>query len=178
MAWQVMTALVGVAPARVGGECVKLDRPNLWGAWATLDSALGVVLLKEPAALTADDARLIACAYGQQCTHWISSGGQTAVMEAAGLTAPEWIGAHFSHAFLLPVAGEPGPLQTTTDDRKLALVPMLLDSLKAPEQLPDFVLRKSASHDLPSYDCILCRASQYAAWCVQPASSSRSHTPL
>ena len=41
-AWQVLTALSGVDPGRVGGECSKLDQCNTFTAWMAPDSALGV----------------------------------------------------------------------------------------------------------------------------------------
>lgn len=51
-ACQVLTALSGVDPARVGGECTKPDQPHLWKAWCSTQSALGVMLAKDPAELT------------------------------------------------------------------------------------------------------------------------------
>ena len=39
---QVLTALSGVEPARVGGECVKPDQCNICKVWMAPDSALGV----------------------------------------------------------------------------------------------------------------------------------------
>ena len=39
---QVLAALNGVAPARVGGECWKPDQCNVWKVWTAPDSALGV----------------------------------------------------------------------------------------------------------------------------------------
>ena len=41
-AWQVLTALTGVDPTRVGGETWKADRCNYWNAMMAPDSALGV----------------------------------------------------------------------------------------------------------------------------------------
>lgn len=41
-AWQVLTAVSGVDPARVGGECIKPDQCNIFAAWMSPDSALGV----------------------------------------------------------------------------------------------------------------------------------------
>ena len=51
--WQVLAALSGVAPARVGGECWKPDQWNMTTAWTAPDSALGILLAKEPASLAA-----------------------------------------------------------------------------------------------------------------------------
>jgi hypothetical protein len=39
---QVLAALNGVDPARVGGECWKPDQCNVWKVWTAPDSALGV----------------------------------------------------------------------------------------------------------------------------------------
>ena len=39
---QVLTALSGVDPGRVGGECWKPDQCNVWKVWTAPDSALGV----------------------------------------------------------------------------------------------------------------------------------------
>jgi hypothetical protein len=39
---QVLTALSGVDPGRVGGECWKPDQTNICTAWMAPDSALGV----------------------------------------------------------------------------------------------------------------------------------------
>ena len=39
---QVLAALSGVEPARVGGECWKPNQSNLFKAWTAPDSALGV----------------------------------------------------------------------------------------------------------------------------------------
>ena len=39
---QVLTALDGVDPDRVGGECMKPDQCNFFKAWMAPDSALGV----------------------------------------------------------------------------------------------------------------------------------------
>ena len=39
---QVLIALSGAEPARVGGECIKPDQCNLFKAWMAPDSALGV----------------------------------------------------------------------------------------------------------------------------------------
>jgi hypothetical protein len=39
---QVLAALSGVEPARVGGECFKPDQCNICKVWMAPDSALGV----------------------------------------------------------------------------------------------------------------------------------------
>ena len=39
---QVLAALNGVDPARVGGECWKPDQCNVWKVWTAPDRALGV----------------------------------------------------------------------------------------------------------------------------------------
>ena len=59
---QVFTALSGVDPGRVGGECNKMDQCNIYHAWRSPDSAFGVVLAKEPQSLTSNDALLLAMA--------------------------------------------------------------------------------------------------------------------
>eukprot|EP01050_Picozoa_sp_SAG11_P001852 SAG11_NODE_86_length_17300_cov_11.466717_24_plen_88_part_00 len=58
----VLTALSAVAPSSVGGECSKPGQCNIFTAWMTAESALGVVLAKDPASLSLDDALTVACA--------------------------------------------------------------------------------------------------------------------
>ena len=61
-ACQVLTALSGVDPVRVGGECTKLESAcvaqcNIWTVWASAGSAVGVALAKDAAAMTSDESR-------------------------------------------------------------------------------------------------------------------------
>ena len=138
---QVLTALCGVSPARVGGECTK----QCWGYLMSLDSALGVALSKEPETLTADDALIVAAAYGFQVVQWASPSGASAVLRANGLSFEEWMNGHIRSAFLLaPPPNAAGPHQTglpwlPSDRRNLALVRLFLDMLKEPEQIPEFL---------------------------------------
>ena len=135
--WQraalVLAALSGVAPARVGGECTKPDQCNMWQPFMTPESALGVLLTKEPAALTLEDALTAACAWTPLAVHYSTSTGQDAPIKAAGLTSTEWLGMAIPNYFMI-IPGEP------RDDRNLVLVPLLLELLKAPEKLPEFAL--------------------------------------
>ena len=128
---QVLTALNGVDPARVGGECSKPDRCNFFTVWAAPDSALGVVLAKEPSSLTAEDALIVGCAKAPYVMHWAA--GWDAALQVAGISAMECMGIYMPAAFMINVA-------TPLDDRNLVLCPLLLELLRAPEQLPDFTL--------------------------------------
>ena len=40
----MLTALTGVEPARVGGECCKPGQCNMYTAWMAPDSVLGAML--------------------------------------------------------------------------------------------------------------------------------------
>jgi hypothetical protein len=128
---QVLTALNGVDPARVGGECSKPDQCNFFMAWAAPDSALGVVLAKEPSSLTAEDALIAACAIAPFTIHWAAS--WDAAIQAAGISTMDCMGIYMPAAFMINTA-------TPSDDRNLVLVPLLLELLRAPEKLPDFTL--------------------------------------
>ena len=130
---QVLTALSGVDPSRVGGECTKPDQCNLFTAWLAPDSALGVALAKDPSSLTAGDALTLTCVLAPVQVQWSISIGWDGVTEAAGITSMEWHGMYIPAAFMINTA-------TPSDDRNLVLLPLLLEMLKAPEDLPDFLL--------------------------------------
>jgi hypothetical protein len=133
----LLAALSGVDPARVGGECCKPDpQCGIFNAWAAPGSALGVVLAKQPASLmTSDDALLIASAMAPIAVQWSSSKGADGAAESAGITTAGWVEPIMSSQFLLAMPGK-----QEKNDRSLALTPMLLEMLKAPDQLPEFAL--------------------------------------
>ena len=134
-ACQVLTALSGIDPARVGGECNRPDQCNIFKVWLTPDSVLGVVLAKEPAALTPEDALIVGCVNAPADIHISTSTGWDAPMEAAGITTGEWM-PNLASFFVMNVA-------VPDDARNMVLLPLLLELLKAPEKLPDFVLRET-----------------------------------
>jgi hypothetical protein len=129
---QVLTAISGIDPARVGGECHKPDQCNIFKVWTAPNSALGVVLAKEPSALTAEDALTVACAVGIMGIQWSVNGADT-VTQAAGVNTMEWLGMFMPANFLWNVA-------TPEDDRNIALVPLLLQLLRTRDKLPEFAL--------------------------------------
>ncbi len=139
---RVLTALCGVSPGRVGGECMT----QCWDYLMSHDSALGVVLSKEPEALTPEDALVVAAAYGAQCVHWASPSGVSAVLRVNGMSYTEWITGHVRSAFLLaPPPDSAGPHQQGLpwlpgDRRNMALVRLFLDMLREPAKIPEFVL--------------------------------------
>jgi len=59
--------------------------------------------------------------------------GYDAPIQAAGITTMEWVGMSMPASFLVNVA-------TPEDDRNLALLPLLLQLLRAPDKLPAFAL--------------------------------------
>jgi hypothetical protein len=81
----VLTALSGVDPVRVGGECLKPEQHNLWG-WAASGTALGAALAKEPAALTRDDALVVACANAPFAVQWSTTTAFDSCADAAGIS--------------------------------------------------------------------------------------------
>ena len=84
--YQVLTALSGVDPAAVGAECqMKPDQCNIFKAMLAPGSALGVLLAKEPAALTLEDAVTAGLAYAPQAVHWSTSLGIDGPIRAGGL---------------------------------------------------------------------------------------------
>ena len=137
-ACQVLTALSGVDPVRVGGEACKLDQCTNFNVWKAPDSALGVMLGKEPSALTPEDALTAAFAFAPQIVQMATCNSVDAAVQVAGITALEWVSKWIDTEFMNLVT-------TPTDDRNLVLVPLLLELLKAPEKLPDFVLREILS---------------------------------
>jgi hypothetical protein len=125
----LLAALSGVSGG-VGSACTEPERCNLWSAWSALDdsSALGAVLAKDPAALTAGDALTVACAVAPLPVQWSTSAGAEATFEAVGISAAEWAPMVMSSMFLCNSC-------TPADDRILALAPLLLELLKSPPPL-------------------------------------------
>jgi hypothetical protein len=100
----------------------------------TADSAFGMALTKAPATLTVEDALTVALAVAPQVVHMAAPRGWDANFEHAGTTAGDFISSQFMPSqFLLNV-------KTPTDDLHLALFPLMLELLAAPETLPDFAL--------------------------------------
>eukprot|EP01046_Picozoa_sp_COSAG06_P011845 COSAG06_NODE_682_length_13115_cov_17.917793_4_plen_497_part_00 len=131
---QVLTAISGIDPALVGGECMKPDQCSIiWKVWTAPNSALGVVLAKEPSALTAEDALTVACACAPVPVQWSSSTGIDGTIQAAGITTMEWVGMFMPANFMANVA-------TPEDDMHLVLLPLLLQLLREPDKLPAFAL--------------------------------------
>jgi hypothetical protein len=130
---QVLTALSGLDPARVGGECWNPRQCNLAQVWMAPDNALGVVLAKEPASLSAEDALTAGWAYAPEPVQWATSTSYVANTQAAGIDSTEFFTMYMPANFMLNVP-------TPSDDRNLVLCPLLLQLLAAPEKLPDFAL--------------------------------------
>jgi hypothetical protein len=131
----VLTAISGLDPARVGGECMaNPDTCNLFnGVYVASDSALGAVLAKEPSDLTLEDALTVAhvkSCFSVQMSHQL---GWDANIQAAGTSPTVLLDMWMPNEFMAVAV-------TPSDDRNLALLPLLLELLKAPDDLPDFVL--------------------------------------
>jgi hypothetical protein len=90
---QVLTALSGVEPARVGGECYKPDQCNICTAFSAPDSALGTVMMKDPAGLTNEGVLLVACLYGPLAVQYSTSLGIDAAIHSAGIAFADAMGA-------------------------------------------------------------------------------------
>jgi hypothetical protein len=130
-ACQVLTALSGVDPVRVGGECTKLESAcvaqcNIWTVWASAGSAVGVALAKDAASMTSDDALTLACAMAPVHVQWATPHGCDATMRYAGITAEEFLQMHIA-ACMASMAG----LAIAPDERNLALLPLLQEFLEA-----------------------------------------------
>jgi hypothetical protein len=130
---QVLTAMSSLEPARVGGECTKPKQCNAWSVLTAPDSALGAVWAKQSAALTVEDALTVGLSCAAFGVQWSTCGGVDATMQAAGIDMMEFFG------MFLP-AHQLGPVATPSDDRNLALCPLLEKLLIAPERLPEFAL--------------------------------------
>jgi hypothetical protein len=160
--WQVLTALSGVDPVRVGGECIKLGQCNWAKVLVAPDSALGVMLAKEPSALTLEDALTAAFANAAYPVQLSTPTGLDANLAVAGMAVLDWIGPLMPALFMM-LSARPA------DDRNLVLCPLLLELLKAPEKLPDFAMRKQNLPLLLSHQ----RFNAVVCVCVQRAFSTR-----
>jgi hypothetical protein len=140
---QLLVALSGVDPGRVGAETIRLDVPAEERAWKedatafvavmeSKESALGVIRAKDRAKLTADDALTVAIIYGVWPTQLATCTGSDALTDACGLTFDEWLGTSYRGCFL--------NFPSTVDlDFNLALAPFLMDLMKTePGELPEF----------------------------------------
>ena len=92
-----------------------------------------IVLAKEPASLSAEDALTVGWAWAPFAVQMSTSAGFDANIQAAGIGTMEMIGMLMPAAFMINVA-------TPSDDRNLVLCPLVLELLAAPEKLPDFAL--------------------------------------
>jgi len=128
----VLTAISGVDPARVGAEMFKLEQCNLWG-WAAPDSALAVVLAKEPASLTPDDALVLAGVMAPLAIQWSTQESANSCAGVAGVAMADVLTAFLPLCFMVTT-------RTPSDDLNMALLPLLLELLEAPEQLQEFAL--------------------------------------
>jgi hypothetical protein len=143
---QLLVALSGVDPARVGGEMARLDVPPEQRAWKgdvtafraimleAKDSALGVVRTKDMHTLTAEDALTVATAYGIWPTQLSAYRGLDAMTDACGITSHQWLETSYPGCFL----NYPG---ISDEDFNLAITPLLMEWMKTPpDELPDFTL--------------------------------------
>ena len=137
-ACQLLTALVGVSPRLVGAELIKPDQCNQWQLMLTPDSVLGAVRAADPSTLSLEDALTASLAYSPLAVLVSTTTGYEAPVEAAGLDLMGFLGAYMPASFMQNVA-------TPSDDVSLALLPLLVELLKAPERLPDFSLRELQS---------------------------------
>jgi hypothetical protein len=171
----VLAAMSGVDPARVGVECQgKPDQYNIWKALSAPDSALGVALAKEPAALTLEDALTVGCIM-TYTVQWSTNNGCDAAYEATGMTSDEWLGLFLPATFMMV------PSQSS-DERNLVLVSLFLELLKAPEKLPEFAMGELYPPTLSSspFTQLGCGAESWLIRVVfvQLAFSLRSHRGL
>ena len=132
-AMRVFAALSSVEPVRVGAEASKPDQCNQFRVKAAPDSALGVVLAKDPASLTPEDALIAAWPLAAVTIQISTSTGMDAICKCAGMTGMEWIKL-FMPTFYMMLGATP------SERRNLVLCPLLLDLLRAPEKLPEFAL--------------------------------------
>ena len=91
------------------------------------------MLAKEPASLSAEDALTVSFALVAISVQVSTFTGVDAPLQAAGIGGMEWADMYMPASFMINVA-------TPSDDRNLVLCQLLLELLKAPEKLPDFVL--------------------------------------
>ena len=137
-ACQLLTALVGVDPRLVGAELIKPDQCNQWQLMLAPDGVLGAVRAADPSTLSLEDALTASLAYSPLAVLVSTTTGYEAPVEAAGLDLMGFLGAYMPASFMQNVA-------TPSDDVSLALLPLLVELLKAPERLPDFSLRELKS---------------------------------
>jgi hypothetical protein len=132
-AWtHAVQSLSGAESSSVGGEIHNPGQCNAFTAWGAPDSALGVVLAKEPNSLTSEDALTAACAMAPFVIHW--SAGWDKCFEPAGITFPQMMGQYMPAMFMMQYA------TTNSDDRNMILCPLLLELLASPEKLPTFAM--------------------------------------
>eukprot|EP01048_Picozoa_sp_COSAG05_P011560 COSAG05_NODE_1097_length_5894_cov_2.299741_4_plen_492_part_00 len=110
-------------PLAVG--CVYHTPERSVSAWAAPRSALGVVLSKEPPALTRQDVLVLACDALVHCVHWCK--GHSEVSQTAGLDEIDYL---FNIIF---GACPHMPTQAPTDVRNLKILALALQILREPE---------------------------------------------
>ena len=139
---QLLVALSGVDPGRVGGETIRPGIPDEERQWKedtcaccavaeSRESALGVVRAKDLQTLTREDALTVATFYGHAIVQYSTCTGLDAMTVAARMTGDEWLAKSFPGMWLMLL---PKP------DFNLALAPLLMDLLKESDQLPEFTL--------------------------------------
>jgi hypothetical protein len=139
---QLLVALSGVDPGRVGGETIRPGIPHEERPWKedicacravaeSPESALGVVRAKDLQTLTSEDALTVATFYGHFIVQYSTCTGLDAMTVAARMSGDEWLVKSYPAMFLF-ISVKP--------DFNLALAPLLMDLLKEPDQLPEFTL--------------------------------------
>ena len=130
---RVLTALSGVDPARVGGECAKVGQCNFASAFTASHTALAVVHAKDPATLTEEDVITVAGIMGAWAVQFSTSLGIDATFHAAGMTSGEGLSAVMP---AVPLTN----IRTPSDEFSLGLLPIAFKLLEAPEKLPELTL--------------------------------------
>jgi hypothetical protein len=139
---QVFTAISCVAPARVGAASNQRDQRDhtVYSVRMAPDNVLGAMLRKAPSALTREDALIAAWGMAFHMAQWATPTGQDESIKLAGWTTPEFLDALLPTLYMAQIDGS--GVQTPTDDRNLALLPLFLELVSVPEKLPDFALGK------------------------------------
>jgi hypothetical protein len=91
------------------------------------------VLAKEPASLTPDDALVLAGAMAPLAIQWSTHEAFDACAEVAGVAIGDILPTFLPLCFMITT-------RTPSDDLNMALLPLFLELLEAPEELQEFVL--------------------------------------
>jgi hypothetical protein len=129
---QVHAALSSIDPLRVGFESFRTGQCNLFAVWQASDSALGFVVAKEPASLTTDDVITASWLYAAFSVQESTCVAQDEACRAAG-GGLAWVEAIMPAMFMMTIA-------SPSDERNLIMCPLLLDLLREPEHLPEYLL--------------------------------------